>query len=252
VSKNTTGPEGMEQMSANSIWRVAFLGLLLAFLLCGNFALAQNSPNRNHTVTERLAALVNYVQSRHMAPFHRDGAILPPRGAQTLLKQLQKLPLPVLPTSTNVKVNRDRNPWPKAEEGAAVDPTNGNNYVVMSNDFRENYDHMFYHVSTNGGKAWTDDSMTGGSDPVTGFIPLTFQSDPGVAFDSAGHSFLSTITGNLIFDETNNYLTLTQRSRWRWALPMVGTPIPFQLGSMISRAIRPLHRSAAPLCRTSR
>ena len=69
----------------------------------------------------------------------------------------------------------------------------------MSNDFRENCDHMFYHVSTTGGATWTDDSMVGGADPFTGFIPLTFQSDPGVAFDTVGHSFLSTITGNLIF-----------------------------------------------------
>src|SRR5205814_10365083 len=59
---------------------------------------------------------------------------------------------------TNVKVNQDRNPWLKAEIGAAVDPTSGNNYVVMSNDFRENYDHMFYHVSTTNGATWTDET----------------------------------------------------------------------------------------------
>ena len=47
-----------------------------------------------------------------------------------------------------------------------------------------------------------------GADPVTGFIPLTFQSDPGVAFDTVGHSFLSTITGNLIFDFVNGYENL--------------------------------------------
>ena len=41
---------------------------------------------------------------------------------------------------TNIKVNQDRNPWPKAEVGAAVDPTDGGNYVVMTNDFRENFD----------------------------------------------------------------------------------------------------------------
>ncbi len=78
----------------------------------------------------------------------------------------------------------------------------------MTNDFRENYDHMFYHVSTNGGVAWTDDSMVGGNDAFSGFIPLTFESDPGVAFDDKGHSFLSTITGNLIFDSNNGYENL--------------------------------------------
>ena len=91
--------------------------------------------------------------------------------------------------------------------GAAVEPTNGSNYVVMTNDFRENFDHMFYHVSTTGCATWTDDSMVGGADPLT-LAPLTFQSDPGVAFDSVSHSFLSTITGNLIFDFTNDYVNL--------------------------------------------
>jgi hypothetical protein len=80
--------------------------------------------------------------------------------------------------------------------------------VVMANDFRENFDHEFYHVSTNNGQTWTDDSMVGGSDPFTGFIPLTFQSDPGVSFDSAGNSYLSNITGNSIFDFNNGYENL--------------------------------------------
>jgi hypothetical protein len=193
-------------MAGNRTWRGAFLGLLLAILLCGHLAVAQSSPVTNHTPTERIAALVNYVQSRHKAPFHRDGAMLPQGGAQALLKRLRNLPLPVPRAGTNVRVNQDRNPWPKTEVGAAVDPFSGKNYVVMSNDFRQNYDHMFYHVSTNGGKAWTDDSMVGGADPVTG--PLTFLSDPGVAFDSVGHSFVSTLTGNVIFDTTNDYSNL--------------------------------------------
>jgi len=115
---------------------------------------------------------------------------------------------PGAPTGTNVKVNRDRDPWPKAEIAAAVDPINGKNYLVMSNDFRENFDHMFFHPSTNGGKTFSDDSMVGGSDPVTGFIPLTFQSDPGLTFDNRGNSVLSTISGNLIFDFNASYENL--------------------------------------------
>ena len=208
MSKNSIGPEGSKTMTGNRTWRVAFLGPLFVILLCGNLAVAHNSPITNHIPTERIAALVNYVQSRHMAPFHRDGVMLPQGGAQALLKQLRNLPLPAARAGTNMKVNQDRNPWPKTEVGAAVDPSNGKNYVVMSNDFRESWDHMFYHVSTNGGTAWTDDSMVGGADPVTGLIPLTFQSDPGVAFDSVGHSIVSTLTGNMIFDSINNYWTV--------------------------------------------
>jgi hypothetical protein len=169
---------------------------LLGTLLWAQQASAQEPAPRN------LESFVRYMQAHHQAPFDREGAVLP--KGEVLKLQLNA---PLLKGS-NIKVNQDRNPWPKAEIGAAVDPTSPNNYVVMSNDFRENYDHMFYHVSTTHGATWTDDSMTVGEDPVTGFAPLNFQSDPGVAFDRAGHSFLSTISGNLIFDFVNDYLNL--------------------------------------------
>ncbi len=157
-----------------------------------------------------LQAFTSYMQAHHKAPFDRDNVAYSGSSALGAARNHGKTftSTPYSGGGSNVKVNQDRNPWPKAEIGAAVDPTNGNNYVVMSNDFRENYDHMFYHVSTNGGQNWTDDSMVGGADPVTGFVPLNFQSDPGVAFDSFGHSYLSTITGNLIFDGVNGYLNL--------------------------------------------
>jgi hypothetical protein len=153
-----------------------------------------------------LASYVKWIQSNHKAPFDRDGAVLPQGGAKKLQEtsQAQHINSASLGAG-NVKVNQDRNPWPKAELAAAVDPMSGKNYVVMANDFRENFDHQFFHSSTDGGKTWSDDSMVGGSDPLTGFIPLTFQSDPGVSFDDRGNSYLSTITGNLIFDFTNGY-----------------------------------------------
>jgi hypothetical protein len=171
---------------------------LLGTLLCGRQLSAQEPPPRD------LESFVKYVQAHHLAPFDREGALLP-KGEVLTLQPYAHAPLL---KGSNVKVNQDRNPWPKAEIAATVDPTSPNNYVVMSNDFRENYDHMFYHVSTTSGATWTDDSMVGGADPFTGFIPLTFQSDPGVAFDRVGHSFLSTITGNIIFDFNNNYINL--------------------------------------------
>jgi hypothetical protein len=184
--------------------RAALLSTLLAALLPGQLASAQNHPR-----FKDIDSYVRFVNSHMKAPFDRDSARLPQGAGMALLNSARQATTASTPTAhTNVKVNQDRNPWPKAEIGAAVDPTNGNNYVVMSNDFRENWDHMFYHVSTNGGKRWTDDSMVGGADPVTGFIPLTFQSDPGVAFDSKGHSILSTITGNEIFDFNNSYENL--------------------------------------------
>src|ERR1700726_4957722 len=175
-------------------------------IICAAVVVLLGTLLREHPVSAQeppptdLASFVKYVQSHHRAPFDRDGAVLPKGKVLKIQTNASLL------KGSNIKVNQDRNPWPKAEIGAAVDPTSGNNYVVMSNDFRENYNHMFYHASTTNGATWTDDSMVGGADPVTGFIPLTFQSDPGVAFDSVGHSFLSTITGNLIFDGFNGYI----------------------------------------------
>ena len=145
------------------------------------------------------ASYVSWMQKNHKAPFDRDGAALPQGGAQKLLRA--RPPAPHAAQANvyhNVKVNQDRNPWPKAEIAAAVDPLTGN-WLVMSNDFRRNWDQMFFHVSTDGGRTWTDDAMVGGNDPVTGYIPETFQSDPGVSFDRSGNSFLSTINGNRIF-----------------------------------------------------
>ncbi|MBV9620339.1 MAG: hypothetical protein JO341_04885 [Gammaproteobacteria bacterium] len=157
------------------------------------------------------ASYVKWVQSLHRAPFDRDGAAVPPGGAQKLMRaQAAAHAGPASAAAAaalyhNVKVNQDRNPWPKAEIGAAVDPVSGS-WVVMSNDFRRNFDQEFFHVSTDNGATWTDDAMTGGSDPFTGFIPSTFQSDPGVSFDRSGNSYLTAITGNLIFDGTNGYV----------------------------------------------
>ena len=154
-----------------------------------------------------LASYVRWMQKNHKAPFDRDGAAMPPGGAELLRAKATRAPR-AASTATiahrNVKVNQDRNPWPKAEIGAAIDPLTGA-WLVMSNDFRRNYDQMFFHVSTDGGLKWSDDALVGGSDPFTGFIPSTFQSDPGVSFDSSGNSYLSSITGNLIFDGVNGY-----------------------------------------------
>lgn len=178
--------------------------LLLASFVWAPLAAAQNKPFKD------LDSFVKWVQSTHKAPFDREGAELPKGGAQALKKSqanaalLGKSTVASAPF-TNVLVNQDRNPWPKSEIASATDPTSGQNYVVMSNDFRMNFDHQFFHVSTNGGTVWTDDSMVGGAHPSTGFLPGNFQSDPGVSFDSIGHSYLSTISGNLIFDFGNNY-----------------------------------------------
>jgi hypothetical protein len=189
--------------------RAAFVALL-ATMVWGQIASAQNALSSNATHQKApfttMETYVAWIQTHHKAPFDRDSVRLPKGAAAEILKQVGRPHAEASPlTAThNVRVNKDRDPWPKAEVAVGVDPTNGN-VVVMTNDFRENWDHMFFHVSSNGGLAWSDDSMVGGNDPYSGFIQLSFQSDPGVAFDDKGHSFLSTITGNLIFDGNNGY-----------------------------------------------
>jgi hypothetical protein len=205
---------GQEQETRCSMTKKS-LGLLwacfvvsLAFLLSGQSASAQKqvAPFKD------FPSYVKWMQKNHRAPFDRDGAILPHGGAHALMKaQAVARAAEAAATATtkssfrNTQVTQDRNPWPKAEVAAAVDPTAEDNWVVMTNDFRRNFDQMFFHVSTNKGQTWTDDAMVGGSDPFTGFIPSTFQSDPGLSFDSSGNSYLSTITGNLLIDFNNGY-----------------------------------------------
>jgi hypothetical protein len=188
----------MTQRACGFLWAIAGLALMISL---PEAAGAHAAPP-----FKDFASYVSWMQKNHKAPFDRDGAALPQGGAQKLLRARAAAPR-VAQASVyhNVRVNQDRNPWPKAEIAAAVDPLTGN-WVVMSNDFRRNYDQMFFHVSTDGGRTWTDDAMVGGNDPFTGFIPETFQSDPGVSFDRSGNSYLSTITGNLIFDGINGYV----------------------------------------------
>jgi hypothetical protein len=197
---------------------VSWMGVAVALPLSA-FLGAQTLSAQEAKPFKDFNSYVSYVAKNHKAPFDRDGAVIPPAASKALAAKHTKAAAERTVASEaaaasvasgykNIQVNQDRNPWPKAELGAAIDPSNGTSWVVMANDFRENYDHEFYHVSTNSGKTWTDDSMVGGNDPFTGFIPLTFQSDPGVSFDSGGNSYLSDITGNLILDFTNGYENL--------------------------------------------
>jgi hypothetical protein len=178
----------------------------LAALLSAPLASSETAKGAKKAPFKDLTSLANYVNQHFRAPFDRDSARLPQNGVAAVLRNASKALAPG--ALHNVKVNQDRNPWPKAEIAIGVDPTKASNVVVMSNDFRVNWDEQFYHVSTNGGLKWTDDLMVGGADPFTGGPQLTFQSDPGVAFDSRGHSVLSTITGNEIFDFNNLYENL--------------------------------------------
>jgi hypothetical protein len=158
------------------------------------------------------SSYVTWMQKNHKAPFNRSAVVMPKAAA----KGLQAAQAKMLAQNTaaaqhgyqNTKVNQDRNPWPKTGIASAVNPAHPRAWVVMSNDFRVNVNRVFYHVSTDAGKTWTDDAMVGGADPFISSIPLTFQLNPGLSFDDAGNSVLSALSGNIIEDFTNNYLNL--------------------------------------------
>ncbi len=209
IRRATLSLESSRKIFNPNLIRATFAVLLTTFLW------AQTATAQEARPFKDFKSYVTYVAKNHKAPFDRDGAAIPPAAAKALAAKHTKAAAEGTAATAaavsgykNIQVNQDRNPWPKAELGAAIDPSNGTSWVVMANDFRENFDHEFYHVSTNSGKTWTDDSMVGGNDPFTGFIPLTFQSDPGVSFDNAGNSYLSNISGNLILDFNNGYENL--------------------------------------------
>ena len=162
-----------------------------------------------------LPSYVAWMQKNHKAPLSLNGAMMPAGGAQALRQaQVKTQTLQAQNAAAgrhafhNVKVNQDRNPWPKAGIASAVDPSDANAWVVMANDYRVNWIQMFYHVSTDGGKTWTDDLMVVGADPYLSSIPMTTQVNPGLSFDDAGNSYLSAFSYNSILDLTNNYINL--------------------------------------------
>jgi hypothetical protein len=76
-------------------------------------------------------SFVAYINAHIRAPFDRDSVRLPQGAATQLMKNAAKAkPLAAAAGAAgthNVKVNQDRNSWPKAEVGSAVDPVTGQN-----------------------------------------------------------------------------------------------------------------------------
>src|SRR5260370_27762161 len=112
--------------------------LRAALLSVGTFVCTQAasaaSPVKAFTDLE---SYVQYVQKLHKAPFERDGSVLPPGGAQALARKQAAMraagaSAPPGLSFTNVQVTQDRNPWPKAEVAAAVDPSSTQNAEGMS------------------------------------------------------------------------------------------------------------------------
>lgn len=193
-------------------WK-SLVGILMAPTLIIGF-LAGSSMQ--HTIakihaagTEQASGYQDYVvlmAKQHKAPFFSQ-QLATETDMEAFARKTQQAPIkrPVdRNVSSNIKVNQDHNAWPKAGVSAAINPTNGKNIVVTSSDFRQNFNHPYYHVTTDGGRTWSDDAVTDSIDTAT-FAPYNFQSNPGVAFDREGHTFLSSVSGNTFSDASTGY-----------------------------------------------
>jgi len=145
------------------------------------------------------------ISMAHKAPF-QPATPFSPQQWQSFRASQQKLHalVPSVPSATNVKANRDLNPWSKATVALAVNPSMPKNLLVLTNDYRESFSHQYYHVSQNAGVTWHDDALTNGIDAATS-SPYNLQTNPGVAFDSNGNSFFSMLSANIISDSTTGY-----------------------------------------------
>ena len=118
----------------NRILRATFVALATVVLL-GQFGNAQGASRSKKPLFKDMRGYANYIQSYHKAPFDRDSVRLPNGGAAQVMRGLNQRTAQalVVGAGSNVRINRDRDPWPKAEIAVGVDPMNGN-VVVMSND----------------------------------------------------------------------------------------------------------------------
>lgn len=150
------------------------------------------------------AEFVRFTAAHHRAPFLSTQAYTPEQY-RAYVQQLGRGRTPSsVANGRNIRVNRDQNPWSKVSVAAAVDPNNGRNIVVATNDYRQNYSHIYYHVSQSGGKTWSDDTLSQGVDSAIS-APYNQQTNPGVAFDLEGHSYISSISSNVLSDYATNY-----------------------------------------------
>ncbi|HEY4386293.1 MAG TPA: hypothetical protein VGN34_17690 [Ktedonobacteraceae bacterium] len=145
-----------------------------------------------------------YISSTHKAPFQAVTPVSVQQWQAFRKTQQQSKPIVNVAIGRNTKVNRDLNPWNKLSIAAAVNPADAQNYLVLTNDYRENFSHQYYHVSQTGGRTWHDDALADSVDAATS-SPYNLQTNPGVAFDAVGNSFFSMLSANIIADTTTSY-----------------------------------------------
>lgn len=181
---------------------VLMISFLVDAVIQHNIATSHAAGNEQTTNYQQYMELM---AKQHRAPFFSQQLAIDSTLQASVRKKQAPIKKPaVSPTTPNIKVNQDHNGWPKASVSAAINPLNSKNMVVTTSDFRQNFNHVYYHVTTDGGQTWSDDAVASGIDSTT-FSPYSFQSNPGVAFDRAGHTFLSNVSGNTFSDTTTGY-----------------------------------------------
>lgn len=193
-------------------WRRVMLPLALLLGLALTMMTSGAAP-RVHATTgnppwKDYKSYLAYMDTHFKAPFGREDPSLKLMDAQKKNGATAN-GSPNFHSGNIMQVNQDHDGWPKDELGVGIDPTNPKNITVMSNDFRQNWNHMFFHTSNNGGESWFDDSLSTQTEPFSdsqGNLifgssngPYNFQSDPGVVYDSHGNWYASDVTGMVIF-----------------------------------------------------
>ncbi len=177
--------------------------LMLALLLGSTTTIVSAHAAEPEQSANNYQSYVALMTKQHKAPFFSQQMVTD-TAMQAFIRRQAPAKKPDTSTTTNIKVNQDHNGWPKAGVSAAVDPVNGNNMVVATSDFRQNFNHVYYHITTDGGRTWSDDAMATGIDAAT-FAPYNYQNNPGSAFDREGHAFFSNVSGNTFSDATTQY-----------------------------------------------
>lgn len=93
------------------------------------------------------------------------------------------------PALTDVRVNQVTTS-DQQEPGMAVDPTNPNNVIVASKDWRTGPKQVWHYRSSDGGRTWADGHMS------TYPSELPNQSDPVLAFDANGVAYMAVLAYN--------------------------------------------------------
>lgn len=205
---------------ATSRRALARLGVVAAAGLLGA-ALLDSSALAAGAGKERFQPSGDGGESGDVAGFHdlnrfdEAAAAQPVKGAAALFSQCRFDPLasavydPLAANERDVIVGDTQNTFadgvthcynPQNEQNIVINPTNRNNIVTSSNDYRYGFGVCWAYVTTDGGATWSNVVMPGWTN-ITGakgqFVKTGCGGDPVMAFGSDGTLYFASLTYNL-------------------------------------------------------